>query len=84
MNPAPPIPDAVKEMLDTLSYAERERRFGHLDHRTCTAEAPMPREQMLSFRWSHPDAEYVEPFFNLALYACPHCKVVFHAKPREH
>lgn len=53
-----------------------------LPRRACTADKPMPEVHKDRFQWTHADAEYVEPFFNLALYKCPHCGLTFHAPMR--
>lgn len=53
-----------------------------LPRRYCTADEPMPQADKNRYHWGHADAEYVEPFFNLALYRCPHCKLTFHAAKR--
>lgn len=53
-----------------------------LSRRICTAEEPMKEEDKSKYQWGHPDAKYVEPFFNLALYTCPHCNLTFHTQPR--
>ena len=53
-----------------------------LPRRLCDAENPMPTADKDRYHWSHPDAEYVEPFFNLGIYRCPHCKLTFHAPMR--
>lgn len=29
-------------LVDLLTMLEVQMRYGHLEHRTCTAEAPMP------------------------------------------
>lgn len=56
--------------------------FGHLERRICTKEAPMKMEQKDDYRWGHPDAAEVKPFFNLMLYDCPHCGLTFASYPR--
>jgi hypothetical protein len=51
-----------------------------LPQRTCSAAEPMEDKNV--YQWGHPDAEAVRPFFNLMLYRCPHCSLVFHAPMR--
>jgi hypothetical protein len=62
----------------TTLYAIRSA----LPRRLCDAASPMPMADKDRFQWSHPDAEFIEPFFNLGLYKCPHCKLTFHAPRR--
>lgn len=35
-----------------------------------------------NYQWGHPDAEYIEPLYNLGIYHCPHCDLTFHAPMR--
>lgn len=70
-----------QSVIDALIAHMHQQRYGHMERRFCTADAPMPMEQKDVFRWSHPDAQPVRPFFNLMIYECPHCKLTFHALP---
>lgn len=63
----------------TTLYATPSR----LPHQTCDADKPMPQADKDRFQWTHADAEYIEPFFNLALYKCPNCGLTFHAARRQ-
>lgn len=69
------INDVVRELV--------EIRFGHLPHRTCTAESPMRLEDKDKYRWHHPDAIEDGPFFNLVKCTCPHCELIFTCLPRR-
>lgn len=68
-------------VINDLAVALYREKYGNLERRICTAEAPMAEADKDKYRWSHPNAIYREPFFNLALYECPHCKLMFHAVP---
>lgn len=37
----------------------------------------MPQADKDRYRWSHPDAEVLGPFFNLTRARCPHCGLAF-------
>jgi hypothetical protein len=50
-----------------------------LPRRYCEAASPMPEADKDRYQWGHGDAVFVEPFFNLGLYKCPHCGLTFHA-----
>jgi hypothetical protein len=50
-----------------------------LERRYCEAGSPMPMADKDRYQWGHGDAVFVEPFFNLGLYKCPHCGLTFHA-----
>lgn len=60
-----------------IARAVRDLRYGHLPRRTCTRDAPMPQADKDRYRWSHPDAEVLGPFFNLTRARCPHCGLAF-------
>lgn len=66
---------------DEFVRSVTESTYGHLEQRTCTAEAPMPLDDKDNFRWHHPDAVEIKPFFNLVLCECPHCKFSFTCLP---
>jgi hypothetical protein len=57
--------------------------YATLPRRMCTADSPMPAALRDNYQWSHPEAEAVQPFFNLVIYTCPHCNHTFHAEPRK-
>jgi hypothetical protein len=49
-----------------------------LPPRTCTAASPMRLADKDAYQWSHPEARYIAPYFNVArvpLFRCPHCGV---------
>ena len=71
-----PIPD------DMIVRLMNDLVFGHLQHRDCTAEAPMRDEDKDRFRWHHLDAVQVGSFFNLITCTCPHCHLSFNCLPR--
>jgi hypothetical protein len=73
----------IKEAVDLLVRDMAEARYGHMERRVCTAEHPMKPEERTLYRWGHPDAVPIEPFFNLYIYECPHCKLAFHSYPPE-
>lgn len=56
--------------------------YSALPRRLCTQAEPMQHEFRDHYQWSHPEAEAVQPYFNLVVYTCPHCKHTFHAEPR--
>lgn len=53
-----------------------------LPRRYCEADSPMQQADKDRYQWGHPDAEFIEPFFNLGIYRCPHCGLTFHAPMR--
>lgn len=61
--------------------AMAQMQFGHLERRVCTAEAPMQATDKDRYRWGHPDAKTLGPFFNLIKCECPHCGLVFTCLP---
>ena len=61
-----------------------EARFGALERRFCTALSPMQPADKDRYRWGHPDAVILKPFFNLVLCECPHCKLAFTCLPPAH
>lgn len=67
--------DIVRELV--------EMRFGHLQHRTCTAGSPMQHADKDRFRWHHPDAVEEGPLFNLVKCRCPNCNLTFTCLPRS-
>ncbi len=52
-------------------------------HLICSKEQPMAMEDRQKYYWSHPDATFLRPFFNLGLYQCPHCNLTFHCEMRQ-
>lgn len=73
----------TQRQLDWVVRALTERRYGHLERRTCTAEAPMQEADKDKYRWGHPDAVQTGTFFNLNTYTCPHCGLSFNAQPPQ-
>ena len=67
--------DLVRDIVET--------RYGGLERRVCTADAPMQAVDKDRYRWGHPDAVEVQPYFNLVLCHCPHCDLSFTCLPRE-
>lgn len=68
--------------LDDIVRLVGDLQYGHLEHRDCTAEAPMRHEDKDRFRWHHIDAVVDGPFFNLVRCTCPHCGFSFTCLPR--
>jgi len=71
--------------LDTLMRLLNEGMYGHLQRRTCTADAPMAEADKDRYRWSHPDAEFLgmAPTANpVEICRCPHCDLTFNTFPR--
>ena len=64
-----------------LIQALNDAQYGHLMRRLCTAEAPMAMADKDRYRWSHPDAKVLGPFFNLVRCECPHCGLNFTCLP---
>lgn len=70
---------------DVLTRALHQMLYKHLDHRTCTAAAPMRPDDKDRFRWSHPDAAVIDQVIAanvLDLCRCPHCGLLFTSFPR--
>jgi hypothetical protein len=70
---------------DYLVRLIRQAQYGHLQHRFCTVDAPMPMADKDRYRWSHPDADVIGqvPAANrLDLCRCPHCGLTFTSFPR--
>jgi hypothetical protein len=53
-----------------------------LPRRYCTADSPMDMADKNNYQWGHPDAVEAEPFHNLVIYVCPHCRLAFHGPKR--
>jgi len=68
---------------DDLVRSLNDLQFGHLEHRNCTAESPMPEADKDKYRWHHPEAKEGMPFFNLVVCTCPHCGLSFSCLPRR-
>jgi hypothetical protein len=66
-----------------LVSAINDAQYGHLEHRRCTKESPMPYGDEKRYRWSHVDAVVLRPFFNLVVCRCPHCALTFTCLPRK-
>lgn len=73
--------DSAHFFAASLAEAMGQARYAHLERRTCSADAPMDHADKDTYRWSHPDATAIEPYFNLMLYECPHCQLCFTALP---
>jgi len=71
--------DPLNDILRHFS----DLQYGHLEHRTCTEASPMPAADRDIYRWHHPDANELGPFFNLVLCECPHCNFIFASFPKE-
>jgi len=66
---------------DALARALHNAMHGHLERRYCTADEPMPPEDVKRYMWGHPDAVQVGTFLNLVTHTCPHCKLTFNCLP---
>lgn len=73
--------DANYQLAHEIAVALGRAKYAHLERRVCTKDAPMPMEDKDKYRWGHPDATFVQAFFNLHTYQCPHCQLMFNVAP---
>lgn len=71
--------DDIQQVVRLLTHLQNK----HLQRRVCTAASPMPLAEKNDYYWIHPDAIIKEPFFNLVLCECPHCKLTFTCQPPD-
>lgn len=73
--------DPAHKLAHEIAVALGKAKYAHLERKFCTKEFPMPMEDKDKYRWSHPDAAFHAPFFNLHTYHCPHCGLYFNVAP---
>jgi len=67
---------------DELVRGIHRAKYGHLEQRVCTKDAPMPAADKDRYLWSHADAVEVRKFFNVIVCQCPNCGLEFTCFPR--